>query len=74
MSAGSSPEPTNSPAGNREVDAETMSRIATHRGAVRRWIAEDVDAGDRAELQRVLDQALAGDAVAGAELASRMRR
>lgn len=47
-----------------------MTRSAIHEAAALRWIAEDVDAGDRAELQRVLDEALAGDA--GAELASRM--
>ncbi|MGH4025890.1 MAG: phospho-sugar mutase, partial [Pseudonocardiaceae bacterium] len=39
---------------------------------MRRWIAADIDAGDRAELQQILDKALAGDAGAGAELASRM--
>lgn len=49
-----------------------MTRIALPSAAAKRWIAADVDAGDRAELQQILDEALAGDAGAGAELASRM--
>ena len=42
------------------------------RDAAFRWIADDPDAGDRAELQRVLAQAMAGDAQAAVELAERM--
>ncbi|MGH3913047.1 MAG: phospho-sugar mutase [Pseudonocardiaceae bacterium] len=50
-----------------------MSRPAPAlRDAALRWIADDVDADDRAELQRVLASALAGDAAATDELATRM--
>lgn len=42
------------------------------RDAALRWIADDVDAGDRAELQQILAAALAGDTAAGAELTGRM--
>lgn len=49
-----------------------MTRLATHQMAAERWIAGDVDAGDRAELRRVLDGALAGDRAAAEELAARM--
>ena len=49
-----------------------MTQIATHQAAAQRWIADDVDEGDRAELQQVLTDALTGDAAADAELAARM--
>ncbi|MGH4014887.1 MAG: phospho-sugar mutase [Pseudonocardiaceae bacterium] len=49
-----------------------MTGITTHEAAARRWIADDVDGEDRAELQRVLDDALAGDVAAAEELAARM--
>jgi phosphomannomutase len=42
------------------------------RDAAFRWIADDPDAGDRAELQRVLAAALAGSPAQAAELAERM--
>ncbi len=42
------------------------------RDAALRWIADDVDAGDRAELQQILASALAGGAGAAAELVDRM--
>ncbi|MGQ0777076.1 MAG: phospho-sugar mutase [Pseudonocardiales bacterium] len=42
------------------------------RDAAMRWIADDVDTGDRAELQLILASALAGDAAAADELATRM--
>jgi phosphomannomutase len=42
------------------------------RDAAFRWMAEDPDPGDRAELQRVLADAMAGSAQAAAELADRM--
>jgi phosphomannomutase len=42
------------------------------RDAAFRWMAEDADPGDRAELQRVLADALAGSAQHAAELAERM--
>jgi len=42
------------------------------RDAAFRWIADDPDAGDRAELQRVLADAMAGSTAAAAELAERM--
>lgn len=42
------------------------------RDAALRWIADDIDAEDRAQLQRMLASALAGDADAAAELADRM--
>ncbi|MGH3796183.1 MAG: phospho-sugar mutase [Pseudonocardiaceae bacterium] len=49
-----------------------MTRIATHGALARQWIADDVDAADRAELQRVLADALAGDGGATEELVARM--
>ncbi|MPZ66700.1 MAG: phospho-sugar mutase [Pseudonocardiaceae bacterium] len=42
------------------------------RDAALRWIADDVDTGDRAELQQILASALAGDTGAAAELTDRM--
>lgn len=42
------------------------------RDAALRWIADDVDAGDRAELQQILASALAGGAGVAAELVDRM--
>ncbi|MCP2260466.1 phosphomannomutase [Streptoalloteichus tenebrarius] len=42
------------------------------RDAAFRWIADDVDPAARAELQRVLASALAGDAAAADDLADRM--
>jgi phosphomannomutase len=42
------------------------------RDAALRWIADDPDAGTRAELQRLLAAALAGDAAAQAQVAARM--
>jgi phosphomannomutase len=42
------------------------------RDAAYRWIADDVDADDRAELQRVLATAMAGNGAAAEELADRM--
>ena len=44
----------------------------TLRDAAFRWIADDPDPQTRAELQRVLAAALAGDAAAAADLADRM--
>lgn len=50
-----------------------MSAVAPAlRDAALRWIADDVDADDRAQLQQVLGSALAGDAGSAAELADRM--
>jgi phosphomannomutase len=42
------------------------------RDAAFRWIADDPDAGDRAQLQRVLADAMAGNQQAAVELAERM--
>ncbi|MQA14023.1 MAG: phospho-sugar mutase [Pseudonocardiaceae bacterium] len=42
------------------------------RDAALRWIADDVDADDRHELQRVLAAAMAGDAAAAGNLTDRM--
>jgi phosphomannomutase len=44
------------------------------RDAALRWIADDVDPGDRTELQQILAAALAGDTDAAAQLADRMAR
>jgi phosphomannomutase len=49
-----------------------MTVPSTLRDAAFRWIADDPDAATRAELQRVLAAALAGDRDAAADLADRM--
>lgn len=50
-----------------------MTALTPHlRDAALRWLADDPDTGDRAQLQRVLADAMAGSAAAAAELADRM--
>jgi phosphomannomutase len=50
-----------------------VTRLSTElRDRAFRWIADDPDTGTRAELQRVLATAMAGDAAAVQELADRM--
>jgi phosphomannomutase len=50
-----------------------VTRLSTElRNRAFRWIADDPDAGTRAELQRVLAAAMAGDATAVEELTDRM--
>jgi phosphomannomutase len=51
-----------------EVEVTTEAEL---RGAVEAWIADDPDAGDRAELRALLGRAFAGDAEARAELRDR---
>ncbi|HEU0087767.1 MAG TPA: phospho-sugar mutase, partial [Pseudonocardiaceae bacterium] len=76
----SHPEPSFSTSGQSSSTAEASQftrsaakiRITTFEAAARRWIADDIDGDDRTELQRILTNALAGDAAAGAELAARM--
>ncbi len=58
-------EPARSPSGAATVPPAL-------RDAAFRWIADDPDPATRAELQRVLAAALAGDTGAGADLADRM--
>ena len=50
----------------------TTSVPSTVRDAALRWIADDLNAGDRAELQRVLAGAMGGSAADRAELTDRM--
>ena len=54
------------------VDAAVTRRRRTLRDAATRWIADDPDPATRAELQRVLAGAMAGDPGAAADLADRM--